>query len=360
MAIRANYVKYKHMNIGVPKEIKPFEGRVALTPLACAELIASGHSVFVERHAGVLSDFNDDEYVHYNVTICADAKTLYAKSELIVKVKEPLDAELVYLTSTHTLFCFLHLAANKPLANALADIGLTAIAFESVVEDNCLPLLKPMSEIAGKLAVQIGSNLLHLQHGGAGVLLGGLASEGIDNGQVLVLGAGSAGSQAALLAQAMGANVIVFDKYQKALATLAITNDKLTFLSDEAECLSLLQYTDLLIGALLVPGRKTPHLIKREHLKSMRKGSVIVDISVDQGGCIETTRPTTYQNPTFVEEGVTHFCVANMPGAVPRTATQALSSLLPKYIQRLTLNNWYENDNILRNAVNLTAWGYSR
>ncbi len=341
------------MNIGIPKEIKPFEGRVALTPTACAELISYGHLLFIESHAGISSGFSDEEYVNSGVTVCSNAKSLYQKSELIIKVKEPLAADLEYLTAKHTVFCFLHLAANPLLANNLIDTGLTAVAFESVVENNRLPLLKPMSEIAGKLAVQVGGNLLHLQHGGAGVLLGGLSGKTIDKGQVLILGAGSAGSKAAALADAMGANVYVFDKHQKALDRLALTNSNVTRLSDESECLSLLASTDLLIGALLVPGKKTPRLIRREHLKNMRKGSVLVDISVDQGGCIETTRTTTYEHPTYIEEGVTHFCVANMPGAVPITATQALSALLPKYIQRLTLNNWYENDNIMRNAVNV-------
>lgn len=341
------------MKIGIPKEIKPFEGRVALTPSACAKLVSQGHSLFIECQAGMLSGFSDQAYTDNGVTLCSCAETLYGQSELIIKVKEPLAADLAFLTSAHTLFCFLHLAANSQLADTLVDIGLTAVAFESVLDRNSLPLLKPMSEIAGKLAVQIGSNLLHLQHGGAGILLGGLTSESIDKGHVLILGAGSAGSAAALLADSMGANVSVFDTNQTALDKLALMSSGLTLLSDEKKCLSLLAATDLLIGALLVPGRKTPHLIRREHIKNMRKGTVIVDISVDQGGCIETTRATTYQNPTFVEEGIIHFCVTNMPGAVPRTATQALSALLPEYIQRLTSNNWFENDNIMREAINV-------
>ena len=278
------------------------------------------------------------------------------KGYLIVKVKDLSDLDLKYVTDKHCLFCFLHLAANPSLSKRLTDIGLTAIAFESVKENNRLPLLKPMSEIAGKLSTQIGTNLLHLQEGGSGLLLGGVSSEedsGIERGQVLVLGAGSAGSAAAILANNMGANVFVFDKYPPALDAIKKTHPSINTLSEDAECLALLASTDLLIGALLVPGKKTPRLITREHLKLMRNGSVIVDISVDPGGCIETTRATSYDNPTFVEEGVTHFCVANMPGAVPRTATQAISALLPLYIDRLTVNNWYENDNIMREAVNI-------
>jgi alanine dehydrogenase len=341
------------MNIGIPKEIKAFEGRVALTPFACKQLIDRGHTVFLEHNAGVLSGFDDDEYESAKVILCATAEDLYKQSELIVKVKEPLEADLKYLTSKHTLFCFLHLAANANLVKRLSDIGLTAIAFESVKEKNRLSLLKPMSEIAGKLAVQIGTELLHLYRGGAGVLLGGLEGDSTDKGQVLVLGAGSAGTQAALLAHNIGASVFVFDKSHAALDALTRSNPSINVLTEEQECLNLLSTTNLLIGALLVPGKKTPHLIRMKHLKLMQKGSVIVDISVDQGGCIETTRPTTYENPTYTEEGITHFCVTNMPGAVPRTATQALAALLPEYIHRLTITNWYENDNIMREAVNI-------
>ncbi|ORU93287.1 MAG: alanine dehydrogenase [Cycloclasticus sp. symbiont of Poecilosclerida sp. N] len=343
------------MNIGIPKEIKPFEGRVALTPKACAELIGNGHTLYMEHDAGVLSGFSDEQYENANTTICHSNEALYKACELIVKVKEPIEEDLKYLTSKHTLFCFLHLAANTRLVKILAEKGLTAVAFESVVVDKQLPLLKPMSEIAGKLAVQIGSNLLHLHQGGQGVLLGGLSGAMTDKGHVLVAGAGSAGTQAALLAKDMGANVFVFDKYQPALERLAKINPDITLISNESDCLALLPSINLLIGALLVAGKKTPCFISREQLKLMQKGSVIVDISVDQGGCIETTRPTTYSDPTYTEEGITHFCVGNMPGAVPRTATQALSALLPEYIQRLTLNNWYENDNIMRNAVNIRS-----
>jgi alanine dehydrogenase len=343
------------MNIGIPKEIKPFEGRVALTPKACAQLIENSHTLFVEHNAGVLSGFSDADYENINAIICPTSKVLYEKSGLIVKVKEPIEEDLKHLTSGHMLFCFLHLAANPQLAETLAMAGLTAIAFESIVVDKQLPLLKPMSEIAGKLAVQIGSNLLHLNQGGQGVLLGGLGGDSTDKGRVLVLGAGSAGTQAALMAQNMGADVLVFDKHQPALDRLARKNSAIRLISEVNECLELLPSTNLLIGALLIPGKKTPRFIRRVDVKSMRKGSVIIDISVDQGGCVETTRATTYSNPTFTEEDITHFCVGNMPGAVPRTATQALSALLPEYIQRLTLNNWYESDNILRNAVNVRS-----
>lgn len=344
------------MNIGIAKEIKPFEGRVALSPKSCVELLDKGHSVFIEHNAGVLSGFMNDDYSQAGVTICLTAKLLYEQCELIIKVKEPVGADLDYLTSKHMLFCFLHLAANPLLTKKLATIGLTAIAFESVSVNNRLVILKPMSEIAGKLALQIGATLLHLEQGGSGLLLGGLDAfdqSAINKGQVLVLGAGSAGTQAALSAKNMGANVFVFDKSKDALASITHLNPAINVLSDVNECYQLVASSDLLIGALLVPGKETPRFIKRSHIKSMRNGSVVVDISVDQGGCTETTRATSYDKPTFVEEGVTHFCVTNMPGAVPITATQALSALLPDYINRLTLNNWYENDKIMHDAVNI-------
>jgi len=344
------------MNIGIAKEIKPFEGRVALSPQACLALINKQHRVSIEQGAGLLSGYSDCEYSELGVKICSDAKALYLDNELIIKVKEPVGADLDYLTDKHTLFCFLHLAANPKLANQLAKLGVTALAFESVMENKALPLLKPMSQIAGRLAVQIGSNLLQLQQGGMGLMLGGAnadAQQGVDSGQVLVLGAGSAGTQAALLASRMGAKVAVFDQYQLALDRIAQLDANIQLIHDETVCRSLLPTTDLLVGALLVPGKRSPHFISRSELKLMKVGSVLVDISVDQGGCVETTRPTTYEHPTFVEEGVLHFCVSNMPGAVPRTATQALSALLPAYVQRITLNNWYENDNIMRNAVNI-------
>lgn len=338
------------MNIGIAKETKPFEGRVALSPNGCAALIAKGHALFVEQNAGLLSGFSDQQYQRVGVTICA-TKALYQQAALIVRVKDPLPSECQYLTSAHTLFCFLHLAANETLAKHLCNIGLIAVAFEMVLENNVLSLLKPMSEIAGKLAVQVGTHLLHLPQGGLGLLLGGL--DKTDKGQVVILGAGSAGRQSAMLAHSMGANVYVYDQSAKALAILTEYSDEISVTNNAEVCLDWLPTADLLVGALLVAGHKTPMLVTRSVLKKMKKGAVIVDISVDQGGCIETTRMTNYDNPTYVEEGITHFCVANMPGAVPRTATQAISELLPDYIHRLTIENWFENDKVMQNAVNI-------
>jgi len=343
------------MNIGIPKEIKVAEGRVALTPDSCSELIASDHQIFMQQNAGLMSGFKDSEYQLVGVRICPSVEELYHSCQLIVKVKEPLESELKYLTSEHILFCFLHLAANEKLANGLSRIGLTAVGFESVKENNQLPILKPMSEIAGKLSIQIGATLLHQYQEGSGLLLGGLPGLDIDKGQVLVLGAGSAGKQAALLARNMGANVFVYDRSDDALTELKQIDPLIHTINDESDCLALLEYTNLLIGALHIAGKKSPHFISRSDLMLMMDGSVIVDISVDQGGCIETTRPTTYDEPTFVEEGVTHFCVANMPGAVPRTATQALSSVLPAYIHRLTKEGWGEQDAVMQSAINVKA-----
>ncbi|MDF1688793.1 MAG: alanine dehydrogenase [Cycloclasticus sp.] len=343
------------MNIGIPKETKIAEGRVALTPRSCEELIVNGHKLYMQQGAGLLSGFKDSEYRLVGVSICSSAEELYQSSQLIVKVKEPLENDLIYLTSQHILFCFLHLAANEKLANDLSRIGLTAIGFESVREHNQLPILKPMSEIAGKLSVQIGTTLLHQYQGGVGLLLGGLSVGAIDKGQVLVLGAGSAGKQAALLARKMGAHVFVYDKSLTALAELRKIDPLIQTINNENDCLSLLETTNLLVGALHIAGKKSPRFIKRSHLKLMMDGAVIVDISVDQGGCIETTRPTSYNEPTFVEEGVIHFCVANMPGAVPRTATQALSAVLPAYIHRLTQEGWGEQDAVMKSAINVKA-----
>ncbi len=341
------------MNIGIAKEIKPFEGRVALTPNACRELITLGHDVFVESDAGILSGYLNIEYEQIGVVICKTAKVLYQQCPLIVKVKEPILADLAYLTARHTIFCFLHLAANPKLTEKLLGIGATAVGFEMIREYGTLPILKPMSEIAGKLSIQVGVNLLHLQHGGSGVLIGGVTDSNTERGNVLVLGVGSAGRQAALLAHAMGANVLAFDKNNAALSSLQEIEKGIQVSSDINECISLISNIDLVIGALLVTGKKTPRLINRSHVKAMRAGSVIVDISVDQGGCIETTKATSYNVPTYVTEGVTHFCVTNMPGAVPRTATQALSHVLPAFIHRLATKNSVDNDEVIKNAVNI-------
>ena len=330
------------MRIGIPREIKVLEGRVGLIPAACAELVAQQHQVFIETKAGELSGYSDETYQAIGVTVLPNAASVYAQSELIIKVKEPQPTELDYLRSNHLLFCFLHLAAFPELTKTLQKIGLTAIGFETVAVAGELPILKPMSMIAGRLAAQIGTNLLHQPQGGKGILLGGITAS--ERGKVVILGAGTAGSQAAIVAKALGANVIIFDKNWDRLTQMQTLGDNVTALYPFHETLrKVVREADLLIGAVLIPGKRAPIIIETELVQTMQSGSVIVDISVDQGGCIATTHPTTYAEPTYTYEGVTHFAVANMPGAVPRTASQALSTALLPYAMRLAQADWREN-----------------
>jgi len=323
------------MRIGVPREIKPMEGRVGLIPAACSELSAAGHQVFVESGAGVQSGYSDADFSAAGATLTADAASLYGSAELIVKVKEPVDGDLRYLHGEHVLFSYLHLAANPQLTERLCDLGLTAIAFETVQEDSGdLPLLAPMSDIAGRLSVQIGANLLHHPQGGKGLLLGGLAAA--ERGRVTVIGAGCAGGNAARLAAAMGAQVTVFDRKRSRLDAMRELGANVTALHPYPDSLeSAVVEADLVIGAVLIPGARAPRLVTARQVGMMQPGSVVVDISVDQGGCIETTRPTTYQSPTYLIDGVVHLAVTNMPGAVPRTASQALSAALIPYVLAL-------------------------
>lgn len=327
------------MHIGIPREIKVKEGRVALVPAAAAELVQHGHTVLLEQGAGCLSGYDDAAYERVGVEILPDASALYEKAQMIVKVKEPQPAELPYLRQDHLLFSYLHLAAAPELMQSLQSIGLTAVAFETVQEGRALPLLAPMSDIAGRLATQIGTTLLHHHHGGRGILLGGLPAT--ERGKVVILGAGTAGSNAAAMAAGIGAEVIVFDRNRDKLAAMRALGPNVTGLHSFADAIrEAVLEADLLIGAVLVPGEKAAHLVDAATVKEMRDGSVIVDISVDQGGCIETTRPTDYTQPTFIWEGVVHFGVTNIPGAVPRTGSQALSAALVPYILRLTEPGW--------------------
>ena len=343
------------MNIGIPREIKPLEGRVALSPEACGDLVQAGHSVFVEHNAGSLSGYFDDVYEAVGATIAADAKTVYGEAELIVKVKEPVAAELGLLRQDHLLFCFLHLAAYPELTRRLLDIGLTAIGFETVETDSgTLPLLAPMSDIAGRLATQIGSNLLHQPQGGKGLLLGGLP--GAERGRVVIIGAGNAGGNAAAMAAAMGAEVVVFDLRRERLSAMRQLGNNVTALYPYQDAIQReVAAADLLIAAALKTGQRAPHIVSRDMVRSMQPGSVIVDISVDQGGSVETTRPTTYEQPTYLEEGVLHFSVTNMPGAVPRSASQALSAVLSPYVHSLLRPNWKNDNPALVRGINVAA-----
>lgn len=341
------------MKVGVPREIKPLEGRVGLVPEACGALIQAGHRVLLESGAGAASGYSDRHYQAVGVEIVPDAAALYGEAQLLVKVKEPVGPELELLRSDHLLFCFLHLAAEPDLLQRLLEIGLTAVAFETVVEGRELPILAPMSDIAGRLAAQIGATLLHRPQGGKGLLLGGLA--GVQRGRVVILGAGHAGGNAARVAAALGAEVAVFDRNRHKLAALRDLGGNVTTLYPYRELIEReVTRADLLIGAVLLPGARTPRLVSQSQVAGMEEGSVIVDISVDQGGCIETIRPTTYADPTYRVDGVTHFGVTNMPGAVPRSASQAHSAALIPYALLLAGPAWKENPALLA-GINVEA-----
>ena len=343
------------MRIGIPSETKTLEGRVALVPAACADLVRRGHEVFIQSGAGQKSCFRDEEYTRVGVHVVADAAALYAAAELIVKVKEPIAGDLALLQKHHLLFCYLHLAPEPELTKRLLAIGLTGVAFESVEEtDGGLPLLAPMSIIAGRIAVQIGTHLLHQPAGGKGKLLGGLPST--ERGKVVVLGAGAAGGNSAALAAAGGANVVVFDKRPDRLAQMMALGSNVTALYPYEEYVAReVRDADLVIGAVLIPSAKAPHVVTRAMVASMEQGSVMVDISIDQGGCFETSKPTTYADPTYIVDGVTHFAVTNMPGAVPQTSSQAISAAILPYVQRLAAGKTWREHEPLRRGINVEA-----
>ena len=323
-----------NMIIGIPKEIKKQEYRVALVPSAAYQLVKHGHQVLIQRGAGVGSGFGDDEYERVGARLIDGAKEIFDRSDLIVKVKEPQAAEVAMLRPGQMLFTYLHLAADKNLTETLAKSGVTGIAYETIEVNRRLPLLEPMSEIAGRMSVLVGGYFLAKHYGGSGTLLGGVP--GVLAGKVVVLGGGTSGINAARMAAGLGADVTILEVDIERMRYLDITlNAAHTLFSDESHLLQMLPSTDLLIGAVLVPGAKAPKLIRRDMLKLMRPGSVLVDVAIDQGGCAETSRATTHENPVFVEEGVTHYCVANMPGAYSRTATQALTNATSRFIEML-------------------------
>ncbi|HEU4529534.1 MAG TPA: alanine dehydrogenase [Steroidobacteraceae bacterium] len=342
------------MRIGVPRELKAREGRVGLVPAACAELVRDGHEVLVQARAGERSGYADPTFRDAGATVLDTAAEVYARAQMIVKVKEPVDGDLALLRKDHLLFCYLHLAALPDLTRRLCEIGLTAVAFETV-EDSLgrLPLLAPMSDIAGRLSIQIGTHLLHQPQGGKGILLGGVPAA--RRGRVVILGAGVAGGNAAVVAAGLGAEVIVFDKDRdKLVAARALGANVTGLYPHSAEVAEAVRAADIVVGAVLVTGARAPHVVSAQMVRSMEAGSVIVDISVDQGGCVETTRPTTYDAPTYVWEGVTHFTVTNMPGAVPRTSSQALSAAIAPYAARLAEGDW-QDDPELRRGINVQA-----
>jgi alanine dehydrogenase len=322
------------MQVGVPKEIKDQEFRVGLSPNSVRVLTDKGHSVAVETGAGVGSGFSDRDYQLAGASIVADAKAAWSQ-ELVIKVKEPLAAEYDFIQPGQILFTYLHLAANKPLTERLIESGVTAIAYETVELNHTLPLLAPMSVIAGRLSVQFGARFLERQQGGRGVLLGGIP--GVSPGKVTILGGGVVGTEAAKIAVGMGAKVQIFDISVERLSYLEnLFGSRVELLYSNAAAIeAAVPDADLLIGAVLISGKKAPTLVNRDLVGKMRPGSVIVDVAVDQGGCIETLRPTSHSEPVYVESGVVHYGVPNMPGAVPWTATQALNNSTLPYAVKL-------------------------
>ncbi|MAG31264.1 MAG: alanine dehydrogenase [Deltaproteobacteria bacterium] len=322
------------MTVGCPREVKVQENRVALTPPGAAQLVRRGIRVLVERRAGEGADYPDQEFRDAGAEVVDSPEEVFHEARLIVKVKEPQPAELQLLRADHLLFTYLHLAADKELTEALVATGATAIAYETVRVGERLPLLEPMSEVAGRMSVIVGAYFLAEHAGGRGVLLGGVP--GVLPGRITILGGGTSGFNAAKIATGIGAETTILDIDSERMTWLdmAIPAAR-TLYSTEAALVDLLPRTDLLIGAVLVPGARAPRLVTRELLRAMRPGTVFVDIAVDQGGCGETSRPTTHEEPIYVEEGVTHYCVANMPGAYARTSTQALTSVTLPYLEAL-------------------------
>ena len=322
------------MIVGVPKETKVQEHRVAMIPASAQELVKRGHRVLVEAGAGSGASYADHHYLAAGAEVVPDAAAVFREAELIVKVKEPQPPELALLQPRHVLFTYLHLAASRQLTERLLATGCTALAYETLEVNHRLPLLEPMSEIAGRMAAIVGSYHLARHRGGRGVLLGGVP--GVSPGRVVILGGGTAGLNAARTAHGIGADVTILEVDIERMRFLDITMDGTrTVYSNEANLLELLPRVDLLVGSVLVHGAPAPKLVTREMLRLMPAGSVFVDIAIDQGGCAETSRPTTHDEPTFLAEGVIHYCVANMPGAYARTASQALNNVTQRWITLL-------------------------
>ena len=324
------------MKVGIPKEIKTHEYRVGLTPYSVAQLCRDGHEVVVETGAGARIDFADAQYAEAGAQIVSDAACVFEAADLIVKVKEPQLAECAMLREHHTLFTYLHLAADRPQAEALVASGANCIAYETVTEPGGgLPLLRPMSQVAGRMSVQVGAHLLEIAQGGRGVLMGGVP--GVPPADVVILGGGVAGQCAAEMAIGMRANVTIFDIAATRLAELdqLFSGRAATRIATREAILEAIAQADLVVGAVLVTAAKAPHLILRDDLAILRPGAVLVDIAIDQGGCFETSRATSHDEPTFVVDGILHYCVANMPGAVARTSTLALNNVTLPFVRTL-------------------------
>lgn len=329
------------MIISVPKEIKNNENRVALTPAGAQELTKNEHTVFVQSTAGNASGFTDAMYEEAGATIVPDIETAYTKGEMIIKVKEPIEEEYNLIKEDQLLFTYFHFASYEPLTKAMIENRSICLAYETVEKaDKTLPLLIPMSEVAGRMAVQEGAKYLEKPMGGKGILLGGVP--GVRPAKVLVLGGGIVGTQAAKMAAGLGADVTIVDINLDRLRYLSdiMPPNVHTVMSNEYNIRQLIQTHDLIVGAVLIPGAKAPHLITRDMLQEMQKGTVLVDVAVDQGGCIETCKPTTHQDPTYTIDDVIHYCVANMPGAVPNTSTIALTNATLPYALQLANKGW--------------------
>lgn len=345
------------MIIGVPKEIKNNENRVAVTPAGVAEFVKHGHTVYVQNSAGEGSGFVDAEYQEAGAKMLATIEEVYAIAEMIVKVKEPIESEYKLIKKGQLLFTYFHFASYEPLTNAMIASGATCLAYETVEKaDRSLPLLVPMSEVAGRMSIQEGAKYLEKPLGGRGILLGGVP--GVKPAEVVVLGGGIVGTQAAKMAAGMGAHVIIMDISIPRLRQLddIMPANVQTLYSNGYNIKQAIKTADLVIGGVLIPGAKAPHLITREMLKLMKKGAVLVDVAVDQGGCFETTKATTHAEPTYVIEGIIHYCVANMPGAVPYTSTLALTNATLPYALQLANKGWKEackNNPELRLGLNV-------
>jgi alanine dehydrogenase len=345
------------MLVGVPKEIKTHEYRVGMTPPGVRELARHGHRVLVESNAGHIIGIDDDDYRAAGAEIAASAAEVFGKAEMIVKVKEQQPNEIAMLRRDQVLFTYLHLAPDPPQTEGLMKSGIVAIAYETVTDDKGrLPLLAPMSEVAGRMAVQAGASCLEIVNGGRGLLLGGVP--GVPPAKVVIIGGGVVGSNAAVVATGMGAHVTILDRSLERLAVLDTQfRGIVTTIYSTAQAIDEeVETADLVIGAVLVPGAAAPKLITREMVKGMKRGSVLVDVAIDQGGCSETSRPTTHAEPTYVEEGVVHYCVANMPGAVARTSTFALNNATLPFIVTLAEKGYaraLKDDPNLREGLNV-------
>jgi len=347
------------MRIGVPKEIKDNEFRVGLTPSSVAELVHHGHDVVVERDAGIGSGLTDQEYVAAGATLAEGPAPVFAGADMIVKVKEPLPPERAQLRAGQILFTYLHLAPDEAQTRDLLKSGASCVAYETVTSNTGgLPLLTPMSEVAGRLAPQVGAHCLEKEAGGRGVLLGGVP--GVPSAEVIILGGGVSGTHAATIALGMGANVTVVDRNPEALRRLSFRfgTGVRTIFSTRAAVAEIVKRADLLIGAVLVPGAAAPKLVTRDMLATMKQGSVIVDVAIDQGGCCESSKPTTHSRPTYVDTGVVHYCVTNMPGAVASTSTFALNNATLPFVLALAdkgLKGAMAADKHLRDGLNIHA-----